>query len=64
VLTESKRGKHRLWTFEIPNKVQTDDLGKFLVKTYDAEQIVGGRFWDRIAGGDLHDDKSAKGKVW
>jgi len=64
VLTENKRGKHRLWTFEIPNKVQTDDLGKFLVKTYDAEQIVGGRFWNRIAGGDLHDDKSSKGKMW
>ncbi|WP_427969910.1 DNA/RNA non-specific endonuclease [Altererythrobacter sp.] len=64
VLTENKRGKHRLWTFEIPNARQTADLGSFLVKTYDAEQIVGGRFWDRIAGGDLHEEKSSKGTMW
>lgn len=64
VLAENKRGKHRLWTFQIPNAPQTDDLSSFLVKTYDAEQMVGGRFWDRIAGGDLHRDKSSTRKMW
>nr|WP_298899152.1 DNA/RNA non-specific endonuclease [uncultured Altererythrobacter sp.] len=64
VLTENKRGRFRLWTFEIPNKKQTDDLGRFLVKTYDAEQIVGGRFWDRISGGDLHTAKAKAGMMW
>lgn len=64
VLVENKRGRFRLWTFEIPNKRQTDDLGSFLVKTYDAEQIVGGRFWDRISGGDLHAYKRKPGKMW
>jgi endonuclease G len=64
VLVENKRGRHRLWTFEIPNKKQTDPLESFLVKTYDAEQIVGGRFWDRIAGGDLHNLKRRAGKMW
>lgn len=64
VLAENKRGKHRLWTFQIPNAPQTADLSSFLVKTYDAEQMVGGRFWDRIAGGDLHRDKSSTRKMW
>ncbi|WP_394729566.1 DNA/RNA non-specific endonuclease [Altererythrobacter sp. GH1-8] len=64
VLVENKRGRFRLWTFEIPNKKQTAPLGDFLVKTYDAEQIVGGRFWDRISGSDLHTYKSKPGKMW
>ena len=64
VLAENKRGRHRLWTFAIPNKKQTKPLDSFLVKTYDAEQIVGGRFWDRIAGGDLHPAKGRAGKMW
>lgn len=64
VLAENKRGRHRLWTFQIPNAPQTAPLESFLVKTYDAEQIVGGRFWDRIAGGDLHRDKSSTRKMW
>ena len=29
-----------------------------------AEQIVGGRFWDRIASGDLHNAKSKAGSMW
>jgi endonuclease G, mitochondrial len=64
VLVENKRGRFRLWTFEIPNKKQTASLEDFLVKTYDAEQIVGGRFWDRISGGDLHTYKRKAGKMW
>ncbi len=64
VLTENKRGRFRLWTFEIPNKRQTDPLESFLVKTYDAEQIVGGRFWDRISREDLDRAKSRAGSMW
>ncbi len=64
VLAENKRGRHRLWTFQIPNAPQTAPLESFLVKTYDAEQMVGGQFWDRIAGGDLHRDKSRPRKMW
>jgi len=64
VLTENKRGRFRLWTFEIPNQRQNAELEDFLVKTYDAEQIVGGRFWDRISGGDLHSAKARAGKMW
>ena len=64
VLVENKRGRFRLWTFEIPNKKQTADLETFLVKTYDAEQMVGGQFWDRISGGDLHSYKRKPGKMW
>ena len=45
-------------------KKLTGDLGDYLVNTYDAEQIVGGRFWDRISGGDLHDKKRKPAKMW
>lgn len=64
ILTENKRGKHRLWTFEMPNKKLDGKPGDYLVNTYDAEQIVGGRFWDRIAGGDLHAQKRKAATMW
>lgn len=63
VLSEDRRGRHRLWTFLISNGPQTDTLASFLVKTYDAEQIVGGRFWDGISGGDMHAAKGGDGKI-
>ena len=64
VLTEGMNGKLKLWTFEIPNEEQPKPLKDFLVVTYDAEQRVGGRFWDRISGRDIHDEKVKKGKMW
>ncbi len=64
VLAERRNGALRLWTFKVPNKKCSGKLDKYLVKTYDVEQLVGGRFWDRVAGGDLHDQKRTKGKMW
>jgi endonuclease G len=64
VLAEDRRGALHLWTFEMKNEKLTGSLGDYLVKTYDAEQLVGGRFWDRVAGGDIHDQKSKAGKMW
>jgi endonuclease G len=64
VLTEDRRGRHKLWTFMMENKALDGALGDYLVKTYDAEQIVGGRFWDRISGTDMHDMKRVAGKMW
>lgn len=64
VLTEDKRGRLNLWTFQMPNMKLPGPLQNYLVKTYDAEQIVGGRFWDRIAGGDLHKAKQQAGTMW
>lgn len=64
VLTEDKRGRLKLWTFEMKNEKLDGDLEDYLVATYDAEQLVGGRFWDRVAGGDLHDSKKSKGAMW
>lgn len=64
VLIENKRGKFKLWTFQMPNADLDGDLGDYLVKTYDAEQIVGGRFWDRIDGSDLHGDKGTLRPMW
>ncbi len=54
----------KLWTFEMKNKRLTGELGDHLVNTYDMEQFVGGRFWDRISGGDLHAQKSSFPKMW
>jgi len=64
VFAENKNGGFKLWTFKIDNEKQDGDLGDFLIKTYDAEQYVGGRFWDRVSGGDLHNQKKNKGKMW
>lgn len=64
VLAEKKSGALWLWTFMMPNEDTGKDLEDYLVKTYDAEQYVGGRFWDRVAGGDLHSQKKKARKMW
>ena len=64
VLAEDKVGGLQLWTFEMENKELAGELGDYLVPTYDAEQLVGGRFWDRVSGGDLHERKKAAGTIW
>ena len=46
------------------NEKLDGQLGDYLVSTYDAEQLVGGRFWDRISGGDLHEQKKEPIKMW
>ncbi|NMW32147.1 DNA/RNA endonuclease G [Altererythrobacter sp. RZ02] len=64
VLTENKRGQLDLYTFEMKNERLDGEIEDYLVNTYDMEQIVGGRFWDRISGGDLHDQKGKVAKMW
>ena len=64
VLTEDKRGLLKLRTFVMNNEKLDGDLADYLAVTYDVEQYVGGRFWDRVAGGDLHEDKCQKGEMW
>ena len=64
VLAENRRGLLKLWTFEMENKELTGNLEDYLVVTYDAEQKVGGRFWDGASGGDMHEQKSKKGSMW
>lgn len=64
VLAEDYKGRLKLWTFKMDNSALTDNLGDYLIKTYDAEQYIGGRFWDRVAGGDLHEAKASPGKMW
>lgn len=64
VLAEDYRGRLKLWTFEMENKALDGKLEDYLVVTYDAEQKVGGRFWDRVAAPDLHDQKRKPGKMW
>jgi len=64
VLAEDRRGKLKLWTFEMDNQALDGNLEDYLVVTYDAEQIVGGRFWDRISGGDMHEQKKNPIRMW
>lgn len=64
VLTEDMRGRLSLWTFEMKNEPLSGELADFMVSTYDAEQIVGGRFWDRISGTDIHDQKKTPRAMW
>lgn len=65
VFAEYDNGQFKLWTFKIDNEeAQSSRLSDYLVKTYDAEQYVGGRFWDRVSGGDLHNQKKSKGEMW
>ncbi len=64
VLAEDNRGRLKLWTFKMENKRLAGELEDYLVVTYDAEQKVGGRFWDRVAGSDLHSQKRVPGKMW
>ena len=62
VLAEDERGRLSLWTFEMENKRLSGKLEDYLVSTYDAEQLVGGRFWDRISGGDIHEQREKPDK--
>ena len=74
VLIEDVKGRHRVWTFMMMNPpllpepgaadpLANRDLGSYLMKTYDVEQMVGGRFWDGISGGDMHEAKGGGGKI-
>lgn len=64
VLTEDKNGAIKIWTFEMENKKLDGELGDYLVKTYDAEQRIGGRLWGNVSGSDLHDQKRQPGQMW
>ena len=64
VLAEDNRGRLKLWTFEMENKKLPGNPEDYLVITYDAEQKVGGRFWDRVAGEDIHNQKKKPRKMW
>ena len=64
VLAEDDKGRLKLWTFEMENKELDGEIEDYLVVTYDAEQIVGGRFWDRVSGGDIHEQKKERGEIW
>ncbi|KAB1160440.1 DNA/RNA non-specific endonuclease [Tenacibaculum aiptasiae] len=64
VLAEDDKGRLSLWTFEMENRQLSGELEDYLVVTYDAEQKVGGRFWDRIDGGDLHQQKKFPNPIW
>jgi len=64
ILAEDFKGNLSLWTFLMENKKLDGKLEDFLVKTYDAEQLVGGRFWDRVSGTDLHEQKKKIPVMW
>ncbi|MEQ8925747.1 MAG: DNA/RNA non-specific endonuclease [Fulvivirga sp.] len=64
VLAEDDKGKLKLWTFEMENKELDGAIEDYLAVTYDVEQIVGCQFWDRVSGGDLHEQKKTPNRIW
>jgi endonuclease G len=64
VLAEDNKGKLTLWTFKMENKELDGRIEDYLVNTYDMEQLVGGRFWDRISGTDIHPQKKTPNAIW
>jgi len=64
VLAEDIKGRLSLWSFLMENKELTGKIEDYLIETYDAEQLVGGRFWDRISGTDMHDQKRLITPIW
>lgn len=64
VLAEDNKGKLSLWTFKMENEELDGRIEDYLVNTYDMEQLVGGRFWDRVSGKDLHKQKQDITPIW
>lgn len=64
VLAEYRSGSIKLWTFKMDNAKSTGAPGDYLINTYDAEQYIGGRFWDRANGKDMHALKKSVPKMW
>ena len=64
VFAEGRDGSFELWTFMMDNTDLDGSLEDYLIETYLAEQFVGGRFWDRVSGGDLDAQKKSKGRMW
>ncbi len=64
ILAEDHNGKLKLWTFLMENKELPGRIEDYLVNTFDAEQIVGGRFWDRISDEDIYSQKEKPNRIW
>jgi endonuclease G len=64
VLTEDRRGRLKLWTFEMKNRANTGPLAQYLVATDHAEQLVGAQFWDRVSGTDIDSRKKRPNSMW
>jgi endonuclease G, mitochondrial len=64
VLAEDVKGNLFLWTFKMDNQELDGRIEDYLINTYDMEQIVGGRFWDRISGTDIHKQKKTPIPIW
>lgn len=64
VLAEKSNGKIHIWTFRMDNKKLKGKLKDYLITTYKAERLIGGRFWGRLSGSALHQSKSVKPKMW
>jgi endonuclease G len=64
VLAEFRNGELKLWTFLMENKELEGEFEDYLIPTYDAEQLVGGRFWDRASGSDMHEMKKTPIAIW
>lgn len=64
VLVEYRTGRLGMWTFKMDNSEHSGPLENYLFNTYDAEQLIGGRFWDRLDGKSAHALKKGIRKMW
>jgi len=64
ILAEDRKGELFLWTFKMDNEDLGGKIEDYMENTYDMEQLVGGRFWDRISGKDIHKQKETPNKIW
>lgn len=64
VLIENNRGKINMWSFIIPNKITSQPLEEFLVKTSKVETISGLFLWETLVGTKMSKEKNRIRKMW
>ncbi len=63
ILAETNTGRLLLWTFMMENKKSDKPIEEFLKTTKYAEQVVGGKFWDRLSGDEIEKQKGQKNLI-
>jgi len=63
VLADDFEGRLNLWTFLMENCKLVGSVEKYMINTYDAEELLDGKFWDRIGGDDLYNQKKIKNNI-
>jgi len=64
VLTEDKRGRIKMWSFEMPNGPLDGDLADYLKPTKYIEQRSGVFLWDNLQGPEIDEEKRTVREMW